>query len=200
MWRGRILKHSLAFPWTNNKANRNTELPYWIGLMRCLLPVNIEANFDNEVLIIVLTTYENVLNNVLPCPTETLLDILKLGFFAAGTVHSSLWKTRKKMGLHLFFFFWLDFLYLNRTTSNSNCQSTRVRDISEKTAKRTVIIFFNTKYKHCGVYTWPEKIVLVYQIHFRKKQHARENKYLPFNGWVGFWNFPLLPKFGRQWD
>lgn len=77
-------------------------MPYWIGLMRSLLPVNIEYNFDNKVLIIVLTTYENVLNSVLPCPTETLLDILKPGFFAAGTVHSSLWKTRKKMGL-LFF-------------------------------------------------------------------------------------------------
>lgn len=70
--------------------------------MRSLLPVNIEVNFDNKVLIIMLTTYENVLNSVLPCPTETLLDILKLGFFAAGTVHSSLWKTRKKMGLHFF--------------------------------------------------------------------------------------------------
>lgn len=44
----------------------------------------------------------------------------------------------------------------------------RVRDISEITAKRSVVIF-NTKYKHCGVYTWPEKIILVYQIHFRKK-------------------------------
>lgn len=85
-------------------------LPYWIGLMRSLLPINIEANFENKVLIIVLTTYENVLNSVLPCPTETLLDILKLGFFAAGTVHSSLWKTRKKMGLH--YFFWLDFFCL----------------------------------------------------------------------------------------
>lgn len=90
-------------------------------------------------------------------------------------------KNKEKDGI-TFFFFWLDFLYLNRTTSNSNCQSTRVWDISEITAKRTVSIFFNTKYKHCGVYTWPEKIVLVYQINFRKKQHARENKYLPFNG------------------
>lgn len=67
------------------------------------LSVNIEANCDYNGLIIILTTYENVLNSVLPCPTETLLDILKPGLFAAGTVHSSLYKTRKKMGLNFFF-------------------------------------------------------------------------------------------------
>lgn len=66
------------------------------------LSVNIEANFDYKGLIIVLTTYENVLNSVLPCPTETLLDILKPGLFAAGTVHSSLQKTRKKKGITFF--------------------------------------------------------------------------------------------------
>lgn len=48
----------------------------------------------------------------------------------------------------------------------TNHLSMCVRNISEITAKRTVVVFFNAKYKHCGVYTWPEKIILVYQMHF----------------------------------
>lgn len=42
-------------------------------------------------------------------------------------------------------------------------------------------------------------MILVCEIDFWKK-HAGENKYLPFNGWFDFWNFPLVLDFGRQQD
>lgn len=71
----------------------------------------------------------------------------------------------------------------------------RVRDISEITAKRSVVIFFNTKYKHCGVYTWPEKIILVYQIHFRKKGVCQRKQIPPIQWLSWFLEFSFSAKF-----